>query len=483
MIKKIWILFPLMAAMIGCSNFLKEEDSDLLIPRTAEHYLAILHRQAFFENHQNRYTEFMTDDIDENPRISSNAKNTYKSLYTWQADIEIDGNGLTSDVNSSWTRLYRMILTANYILENIGKAEGQEAMKGAIRGESHFLIAKCYFELVNLYAPHYEQGNAANQLGVARREGTGIQETYVRTSVEEIYGLIIDHLKRSVAEFEAADFKQSLWHPNQLTARLLLSRVYLYKGDYENCIVEATNVITGSGGMLWNLNEQSGTVVNNINPEILHTYGDNSSLINNQSADPTPLIYSSGGDLAYRVSTSLENCFLPGDLRNGVYIAPVTGGAVPTKWAPSFTSLGAFSFRVVEAYLNRAEAYAFTNQEALAVADLKYVLRNRVSDLDAITIPAAGDELKQFIFDERRREFCFEGMRLFDLKRMKGFTRQIDHLFTLRSTTGSLSGTELYMLPANDPNYVWPIPKEEINSNSQMVQNPRQEKVPIVDEN
>lgn len=478
---KLMIGLPLMVVLFGCHDFLKEEDQDLIIPKTAEHYREILHREAFIKIHQNYYTDFMTDDVEENAKASSNAKNLYKSLYTWQRDIEVDGNKDVSGVNGYWTLLYRMILTANYTLENIDEAEGAEADKGSVRGEAYFLKAKAYLELVNLYAEHYVKGNARNQLGVARRDGTGVVSTYKRTDVEEIYGIIIDCLKSSIQEFETAAVKQSLWHPNELAAGLLLARTYLYQQNYEDCITAASKVIEGSGGQLWDLNEQSGTVVNNVNPEILFTYGDPSSLVNNQLSDPTPNIYYNDV-LTYRVSAGLENCFLTGDKRSTVYIAAVSGGSVPAKWASSYTALGAFNFRVAEAYLSRAEAYANTGHEDLALADLKFLLTHRVSDINAIHIPSGGDELKRFIFDERRREFCFEGFRLFDLKRMKGFTPQIDHLFTLRSNTGSVSGTELYMLPANDPNYVWPIPKEEIDSNGEMEQNMRDEKTPIVDE-
>lgn len=473
------LLLPVL--FFGCHDFLKEEDQDLIIPKTAAHYREVLHREAFIKIHQNYYTDFMTDDIEENAKASSKSKNLYKSLYTWQRDIEVDGNKDVSGVNVYWTLLYRMILTANYILENIDHAEGSEAEKGEVRGEAYFLKGKAYLELVNLYAGHYEKGNAANQPGVPRRDGTGVVSTYKRTNVEEIYGIIMDCLKLSVEEFEKANYKQSLWHPNEWAAELLLSRAYLYQENYVDCAAAATRVIDGSGGQLWNLNEQSGTVVNNINPEILFTYGDPSSLVNNQSSDPTPNIYYSDV-LTYRVSDGLENCFLPGDQRSTVYVSSVTGGSVPTKWSSGYTSMGAFTFRVAEAYLNRAEAYANTGREALAVADLRFLLSHRVSDAAAIDIPTGGDALKRFIFDERRREFCFEGFRLFDLKRMKGFATQINHLFTLRSNTGSVSGTELYMLPANDPNYVWPIPKEEINSNGEMEQNTRSDKTPIVDE-
>ena len=129
--------------------------------------------------------------------------------------------------------------------------------------------------------------------------------------------------------------------------------------------------------------------------------------------------------------------------------------------------------RIAEAYLNRAEAYANTGKDELAVKDLTTLLKCRVKDMEKVDIPASGEGLKNFIFEERRREFCFEGMRLFDLKRLKSFAKQITHKFTLRNTSGGKLGVEIYLLPVGDPNYVFPIPKEETDVNPGIVQNER----------
>lgn len=149
----------------SCSDFLKEEDNDQVIPRTVEHFLEVLHREAFIQNMTNCTMEFMTDDIEENRKTSTNEKNLYKSLYTWQRDIEVDGNGDKSGVNGSWEKLYRLVLVTNYVMENIDKAIGEDNEKAFVRGEAYFVRARSYFELVNLYAKHYDAATATTEPG------------------------------------------------------------------------------------------------------------------------------------------------------------------------------------------------------------------------------------------------------------------------------------------------------------------------------
>lgn len=102
----LWCLL-LLAVFSSCSDFLKEEDQDLIIPRTVEQFGYVMHREAFLTTKHNIYTEFMTDNIMENSSATSQVKNLYKQLYTWQRDIEVDANGDESMVNVSWTNLYR----------------------------------------------------------------------------------------------------------------------------------------------------------------------------------------------------------------------------------------------------------------------------------------------------------------------------------------------------------------------------------------
>ncbi len=78
--------------------------------------------------------------------------------------------------------------------------------------------------------------------------------------------------------------------------------------------------------------------------------------------------------------------------------------------------------RWAEVILNRAEAYAKTNENGKALADVN-VIRQRAGITDAYTegnIAEAGyNDVLSVVLDERRMELCFEGHRGFDLYRNK----------------------------------------------------------------
>ena len=143
------------------------------------------------------------------------------------------------------------------------------------------------------------------------------------------------------------------------------------------------------------------------------------------------------------------------------------------------------SLRSAEAYINRAEANAMLHaqgagdmQDVFNDIETVQTMRFRKGAAPMLTAGSA-EELIQLVRDERRREFCFEGQRWYDLKRTKLFAKQIDHKFTEVNNSGAIMGTELYMLSPNDPNYVYPIPQDELDVNNVIEQNERVEKLPI----
>lgn len=131
------------------------------------------------------------------------------------------------------------------------------------------------------------------------------------------------------------------------------------------------------------------------------------------------------------------------------------------------------NWRTVEVVLNLAEAYArkATGVSADAIGLINNLRKNRIlaSRYVAYTTShfASKDELIKFIWQERRRELCFEEyMRFWDLRRQGG--KQLYHKWLAED------GVEgFYMLPANSPNWTMPIPASEIKSNDLIEQNPR----------
>ena len=111
--------------------------------------------------------------------------------------------------------------------------------------------------------------------------------------------------------------------------------------------------------------------------------------------------------------------------------------------------------RLAEQYLIRAEAYCRRGEYSKAGNDLTTLRESRFSTGGTLGVNA--DNWLDTISDERVRELFMEGFRLQDLKRWhKGFTR----------TPQSSSQTEGSSLKVNadDPLFVWPIPRNEIEA-------------------
>lgn len=483
--KTLYIVLGLAMALLtaSCSGFLKETDKDLIVPRTLEHYRAMLNGEAYLTLVDYYYTDLMTDDVADVPGAKTETKNNFKSLYTWQRNLEMDGNGtVNATLNFSWLRNYRLIAILNYVIEQIDEAEGSETGKMYLKGETLCLRAKCYLELVNLYAKHYDPATADTDLGVPIRLGIGVEDTYDRSTVAQTYAVIEADLAEGIRLMQQSGESRNIWSVSPTSAKLLQSRICLYKKEYQKCIDLATEVIASPGHFLWDLARNPNVpFVSFANPEVLHTWGPTTSVLNSDGI--TPRVYCSGGDL-YEASEELLGVFLPGDARlsisNTLLVTAYLNVKLPSKFSKQFTGLGAFSLRLAEAYLNRAEAYHALGQDDKARADIVAVVSHRVKDMSAVIVPTDSQQLGNFICDERRREFCFEGMRWIDLKRWTDRRQAITHGYTTADNNGNVIGSEYYVLLANDPNYILPIPNDEIDGNNDLIiQNDRYEKRPM----
>ncbi|MDX8340290.1 RagB/SusD family nutrient uptake outer membrane protein [Draconibacterium sp. IB214405] len=455
----------------ACTDFLDEVDQDKLVPEKTDHYAALLLKEFNKEYPIFKTIDYMTDNMTEVDYALSDTKVSRKTVYTWQREIEIDEEGdELSSINRAWREIYEDIAITNYVIEQIDDADGEQEEKDYIKGEAYFVRAHSYFNLLNLYGQPFNDETADADLGVPLRTNIAVEQVYYRNTVRECYNQIEEDLTLATELIFNSGIEKSKWHPDVNTCNLLMSRVKLYQKNWEEAIDFATKVI--SNGSLARMNA-ANVFVTEDNTEILYSFYTLSPVFTSSSQTVT----------GYSSSPELYNLYQDEDARKVAFFGINTVGTaeyyITKKYSSDFTELGYGNYRVSEAYLNRAEAYAQLGQTGEAINDVSDLLQRRYSDMSVIEFPEAQAEVLDFILTERRKELCFEDHhRWFDLRRMEN-RPEIKHVFTLVNSSAQKYGVETYTLLSDDPNYTLPIPLQERENNPLIRNNERLEKLPV----
>ena len=472
------IIILFLLVLTSCSGFLDEVDQDKFIPSTADHYAALLLNEFNASTTVMTGVQYMTDEVQETTDKvgDANSRANVKPLYTWQKDIELNmETGARISNNTAWQGLYRDIAVANYVIELIGTAEGSVEEINAVKGEAYFIRAWCYWCLTNLYAePYLDAEQAKRTYGVPLRTDIGVNTTYDKSMLYDCYRTIESDLEEAKKLLTVGGTPKSIYHPTVKACDLLESRVRLYKKEYDAVIEVATNVITGS--YLKKLQPKDTLFISLDNPEVLYSYCTSSS----GNVSPSASLV---------VNPDLVSSYDESDLRGSVFFwtsVNKENGKVSVysnKGNSKYTKLGRGNLRVAEAYLNRAEAYAYLDKLSEAKADIQELLKNRYSDVSKIVIPTERMELIRFIRQERFKELCFEEYhRWFDLRRMEESERpEIVHRFTEVDVDGNILGVETYKLLRNDRNYTLSVPYTEKDNNAFIRDYERFDKLPDYD--
>ena len=122
------------------------------------------------------------------------------------------------------------------------------------------------------------------------------------------------------------------------------------------------------------------------------------------------------------------------------------------------------AFRISEMYLIAAEAYAMSGDAANASEILNELKAARIKGWNDKAY--SGDALMKEIQDEYVRELFGEDPHIFNMKRWKKGLNRSTGEAQVQSYLPAL-GTDM-VKPADDHMWVWPIPKDEIDSNPQI---------------
>ncbi len=436
----------------------------------------------------------MDDDIEEyvTGTYKPNATTTnvaFRPFYGWAKEPFMNPEKGTVMTDVCWSQLYAHIALLNVVISQVGEfTQDPESMRRRITGEAQFLRGAYYYLLNNIYAKPYNRATAETDLGVALKLTEYVDDHYYkRSSNAAVYQQIVQDLKDAADNLVGVE-QSTIYRANEIAARTLLSRVYLYMGEWQAALDECDKVIA-LGCHLQDLNSFKYT-------------GSDTDRDFALSVNSPEIIFSQGhvyfacfmkeamGAGKYRVSEDLGQLYRKyagegvQDLRLQCYLSEISGvrdayyGQKNVNNASYATVADEFALRASEVYLNKAEAEAMLNKDgAAAVNTLTILLKNRFKDKKIPNIShLSGKELIQFIREERRREFCFEGQRWFDLRRYAVYPEYPEKSIIVHPMYDSgnppvLNGTaELKM--GEDPAWVMPIPDYEIEYNKgELVQN------------
>jgi len=414
-----------------------------------------------------------------------------------------DRSAEKSNINSFWEMSYKIIYGANVAI-SMADLKGDDPLSDQLKGESYFLRAFATHNLVRFFAKPYSETNKSEP-GVIIRESKSDNMPKARATLEATYNFIIGSLKTAESVM-SEDMPAERNNENHRFASIysvwaMLSRVYLYKGELDSCIIYSDKLINSGVYSLETAENFPGFFASaKTGSESIWLIPFN--LIDDQlNASVASMIFNGNNCWAEEGASSsiLEDMGYGTDMvdidqrwkyivtdagviKNGVnmfYISKFSG----QEGSPTLSS--PVMFRLAEIYLNRAEAYAKKADVAAAVEDLNTLLQNRLivpegENIDDYLYDAGsitGGEILDVVLKERRIELAFEGHRIFDLLRNGKDVVRNYWGFHLDSYNGVPSGSEpgldapgvLFLY--NDPNLIYPIPSSEISTNKLCVPN------------
>ncbi|WP_324678129.1 RagB/SusD family nutrient uptake outer membrane protein [Hymenobacter sp. GOD-10R] len=399
-------------------------------------------------------------------------------------------------VDEAWSANYAGIFRANVLLDQLGKNGGVLAadVRSRMEGEAKFLRAFFYFNLVQYFGrvPLVDKPLSPQEVA-----------TINRTSVDEVYNLIVADLLDAAGTLAPSYTGADVGRATKWAAKGMLARVYLTRSgatygidgpgrgtnDYAAAL-GLLNEIIASGQfqflpnyadifsytnennkeVLFDIHYSSGgTGLGATYPSILVSNNYFNSVVPNTSGFST-------GDELRPASNNLLSSFATGDLRRSQalqvgftvaasgstpaitdsraaykkYLDVARRGTTRADWSINFIVL-----RYTDVLLMKAECILKGGGGSQSDAD---AIMNQVRRRGVANAPAVTNTTYAQLIEERRREFVGEGLRWHDLVRsgnavtiMNAWIPQDDVSKRMRSP-----------ITAND--LIYPVPQSELSA-------------------
>ena len=463
------IIVVLSILLIGCTreSFLDFEPKGQVIPTKVEEFRALLDQvepdpninftQGFGSHHDftiiasDNY--LLTDNVRSNFGVSPEEINIY--LYRDQISTE---NG----DDNTWIRYYNQIYVANVVLEGLKTVEnGTPEEIAALKADASLQRAFAYFNLVNIYSVHYNPTTADTDLGVPIREGIELEGAdFTRASVAEIYNLILSDINNNIQALPDTQPINLSFRPSKAGAFAFLARVLIYQAKYD----EALAMLEKALALKNTLRDVNSDPTDPRDPNVI--------AYPLAIDDPQLIWFKDSGGFSLVTTPEFYGLYEDSDLRKKwfadartYFFADINNPVFVAHRANNNTNV---SLTTADLYLMKAECNARLANINGANEALNALREKRFKTGTYTPVNFTNQAtLLDFVKDEIRREKAMSTLRVFDIKRYNRFDN--DNI----SITHSFGGETVTIKP-NSLNWAFPIAKNYIIANPEIVQNPRE---------
>lgn len=357
----------------------------------------------------------------------------------------------------------RVIVASEQIYD--GATDADKAQIDVYEAEAYALRAYANLVLVNVYG-HQVKVNGTDH---SAKTGIVLSETPIpamaqvsRSTVGEAYTMIVSDLNKAIQHFQAAGGdREDKCYFTLAAVYGLLARTNLYLENWADAAKYAQMALDESGISTLAYTAAEYKALYNggaSNKESIFYLDINSN--QNWSANSCGTLWTT-----YNFSPSpyLLSLYTATDARNSIMAmgekstaaAPVYAGGKFSHFSSGNTAYATnYLVNAPEMFLIIAEANIKQNKEADAKAALLTVAK-RNSAITSVDDLPSGDNLYQFLKDERARELFQEGLRLYDLRRWG----QAANVVAYGAPDAKFRFTNY-----NISDFVFPIPADEINA-------------------
>lgn len=387
------LMLSMAVSFTACDKYLDVKPKGLVIPEKLDDFEGLLNSPTMVKTFPINLLDF-TDDVFN--KIDALNQSSTANGYFWRPMITVNEKA-SPDI---WGPLYRCIYNANVIIKGAPSVpDGTKEEKDKVIAEAKVIRANNYLELLTVFAKAYDPASAATDPGLPMVTSIDVTDKIpARSTLKATLDAIIGDVKAAIDVLPVTNVNR--YRVTRYAAYGLLSRIYLYMGDYPNAAIYTNKALEATHAILdYNSYADADQVpVYDLNPEVLWQRAA-------VSGSPIFMIYSQ--DLnSYFNSSDIRYSFLTVTNNDGLGRA-------------SFEGWYSFGIGFPEMYLTKAELLARNNQynEAMDIVNMLRKKRIKTADYADQTATNGEDALTK-VFAERRRELAFSGLRWFDMKRL-----------------------------------------------------------------